>query len=552
MPGITVHHQRSSHCRAAILLLCLGLWAVGTSRAQEDQPQAAPTPSAFDQLDLLVDVRHEIVTQYVEAPDERAMTEAAARAMIESLEDPYTSYLSPSELEPFDKEVRGTFSGIGAEVRFDPDARRARIVSPLEDSPAWRAGIMAGDLVLEIDGHSTLDMPLAEAINRLTGPEGTTVALTVRHESGQENTFTITRARINVPSIKGLYRNAAQQWQYLIDAQRGIGYIRILQFTPSTVGDLRHVLEQLLAHDLRGLIIDLRFDPGGMLEVAVAIADMFLPEGKTIVSVRGRNVPPRVFTSTAEPTIVAPVPLVVLANEASASASEILTGALAENDRALFIGTRTFGKGSVQQVRMLASGQGAIKITNAYYYLPSGRNIHRLPDADRWGVDPPDGFYVAMSPEQVEAMLQVRREGDVLRPQNNGPEHEVTPQWIAEDLQDPQLAAALTALRGKLETGDWPRVGEDGSADLALQARRQQLERQRQRLQQAVDEIDQRLARLLAGLPETSDEQTDGLAEDHEPPSEADTGDDADIETENDADIDLDVDIDLEQELQAP
>lgn len=512
---------------AALLLLGVGPWATATVLAQavgqdigQDVEQsvepavapnlahAAPAPSAFDQLDLLVDVRHEIVTQYVEAPDQQAMTDAAVRAMVESLDDPYTNYLSVSELEPFDKEVRGTFSGIGAEVRFDPDARRVRIVSPLEDSPAWHAGVMAGDLVLDIDGQSTLDMPLNEAINRLTGPEGAPVTITVRRESGQENTLVITRARINVPSIKGLYRDTQQQWQFLIDQPRGIGYIRILQFTPNTVDDLRHVLEQLLARDLRGLIIDLRFDPGGMLEVAVAIADMFLPEGRTIVSVRGRSVPPRVFTSTAKPTIP-PIPLVVLANEASASASEILTGALAENDRALFVGTRTFGKGSVQQVRMLASGQGAIKITNAYYYLPSGRNIHRLPDADRWGVDPPDGFYVAMSPEQVEAMLQVRRDGDVLRPQNNGPTHDVTPQWVDEQLKDPQLAAALTALHGKLDSGDWPQVGEDGSADLALQARRQQLERQRQRLERAVDEIDQRLARLLAGLPEQQGEQTE-------------------------------------------
>lgn len=523
-------HRPSRRCRIhAVWTLRLLGWTIAaavaastppcTVQAQPDaviEPEAPEVDTAtlnvYDQLDLLVDVRHEIVTEFVEQPDETAMIEAAVRAMVESLNDPYTIYLSASELEPFDREVRGSFSGIGAEVRFDPDVRRARIVSPLEDSPAWRAGVMAGDLILEVDGQDTLDMPLSATIERLTGQEGTPVVIRLRHESGQEETLTIVRARIDVPTIKGLRRDDSGHWQFIIDAEHGIGYVRILQFTGSTADDLRRAIEQMTAGELRGLILDLRFDPGGMLQTAVDIADMFLPKGQTIVSVRGRASPERVYASTREP-VVPPVPVVVLANEASASAAEILTGALSDNHRAVFVGARTFGKGSVQQVRMLASGGSAIKITNAYYYLPSGRNIHRRPDAERWGVDPDEGFYVPMTAQQTEAMLRIRREGDVLRQVEDDASPAVTAEWAEQELADPQLAAALRALLGRLETDHWPVVGETGVDALARQARREQLERQRQRLEQMLSDVDQRIARLAAGLPDHGEPLEEAAAE---------------------------------------
>lgn len=467
--------------------------------------------SPFEQLDLLVDVRHQIVAEYVEQPDESKMVLSAVRAMVESLEDPHTVYLTPEELEPFDREVRGSFSGIGAEVEMDQQQRRVRVVSPLEDSPAWSAGVMAGDLILEVNGESTADMTLSQAVDRLTGPAGTKVVLKVRHASGEEATITITRAQINVPSIKGLRRAGEnQRWQFMLDPQNRIGYVRILQFSDDTAADLKAALEQLKSQNVRGLILDLRFDPGGLLESAVDVANLFLPAGKTIVSIRGRTTRGQTFYST-EGEMLPDVPIVVLANEASASAAEILTGALADNKRAKFIGARTFGKGSVQQIKMLPGNEGAIKITNAYYYLPSGRNIHRRPDAEVWGVDPEPGFYVPMTPQQIRGMIEARRSGDVLRPQTqpsaqpdsassatSPADSPVTPQWIRDQMKDPQLAAGLEALQGRLATRQWPQVGESDIQQQVELAQRQHL---RALLEQRVKDLQGEVARLDQGVP---------------------------------------------------
>ncbi len=472
--------------------------------------------SAIDQLNLLVDVRQELVENYVEPVDQRKIVEAAVRGMVESLGDPYTSFINQDEIDDFDKSIRGTFSGIGAEIEIRDN--RLRIASPLEDSPAWKAGVLAGDIVLEIDGKPVSEIfadlksdaeKSREAIKRLTGDEGTVVRLRVRHESGEEREIAITRARIEIPVIKGVRRVNDGHWDFMLDPKNKIGYIRLTQFTQRSVEDLRAALRQLKAAGVRGLILDLRFDPGGLLPAAVQVADMFLPEGKRIVSVKGRNVPEHVEMSTAQDELT-DVPMVVLANEASASASEIVTGALKDNGRAKFIGTRTFGKGSVQTVKMIQndSGQplGILKLTNAYYYLPSGRNIHRVEGAEAWGVDPEDGFYVPMTVEQMRKMIEARRESDVLRPGNGGSsEAEVTPDWINEKLHDPQLAAGLQALLGKLDTGDWPIVGESNVQKLANQTQRDNLLRQRDLIRESLRQVEAQLAQLGVNVAELED-----------------------------------------------
>ncbi len=473
---------------------------------------AAQDENVFDQLDLLVDVRHEIVHSYVEDPDQQKMTEQAVRAMVASLDDRYTVFLTTDELDPFDKQVRGTFSGIGAEI--DLHNERLRIVSPLEESPAWNSGVLAGDLVLEINGESTEGITIREAVNKLTGPEGTQVTIKVRHETGDEETITITRARINVQTVRGIRRDADNHWVYMLDPANQVGYIRITQFTDSTAQSVRAALDQLLDQGAKGLILDLRFNPGGLLESAVAISDFFLDGDKRIVSVKGRVVPERVRYSTNDTTIQ-PLPLVVLANEASASASEIVTGALLDNGRAVFIGTRTFGKGSVQQVKMLDSGLGAIKITHAYYYLPNGRNIHRRSDDEVWGVDPADGYYVPMSPDQAKKMIEIRRESGFLRAGGTQDLPDITPEWIEQEMADLQLAAALRAMVGKLTTGDWPIVGQSDADQLARLSQRENLKRQRDLLNERLEWVEEELAKL--DDPDASNEEAsepDDLAAD--------------------------------------
>jgi carboxyl-terminal processing protease len=453
---------------------------------------AAKQADAFKQLDLLVEVRHELVDSYVEEPDQLELIEAAVAGMVNSLEDPYTVFVPAKDVEQFSDRLTGSFSGIGAEI--DMLDGRPRIVTPLEDSPAWKAGIMAGDVILEVDGESTQDQDQMEVIRRIKGEPGSNVVLTVRRESGEELDITVTRAHINVQTVRGARRKADQTYDFMLDHVNKIGYVRVSQFTEPTVEELRSALEQLKAQDCKGLILDLRFDPGGLLDTAVAVSDMFLPAGKRIVSTKGRSWAEQVFDST-DNTIMPDTPLVVLANEGSASASEVVTGALSDNKRALFVGTRTFGKGSVQQVHALDSGLGALKLTGAYYYLPSGRNIHRKPDAEVWGVDPDEGAYVPMTNEAYEQMIKTRREADVLRPENGHEESaEVTPEEIEQDLKDPQLAAALKAVLGKIDTGSWPTVGLSNAEELVKLRQKEQLERRRDLLLEELDRVEAELA----------------------------------------------------------
>jgi len=498
--------------RPFLLVLLLLVMVVAFASGVPDT--LARRMSGFDQLDLLVDVRHELVAHYVEKPDEQAMVRAAIDGMIESLDDPFTTFLDREDLKAFDRQVRGSFSGIGAEVTIDPQVERIKIVTPLEDSPAWQAGVLAGDIVLEIDGESTEGMSLPEAVERLTGEKGTDVTIRVRHESGELETITITRDRIEITTVRGFRRDADQHWDFWIDSKRRLGYVRLTQFNERTAEELREALEGLvdLEPPLEGLILDLRFNPGGLLDAAIGVSDLFLEAEDEVVSVRGRNVEEQVYRARSAPRVPADVPVVVLANEASASASEIVAGALKENGRGQLVGTRTYGKGSVQQVRMLESGLGAMKITNAYYYIPGGRNLHRREDAEVWGVDPDPGYYVPMSPEAMRAMIEVRREGEILRPDRAGaaaaevPEP-VDPDWIASELKDPQLAAAVRTLRHRIETGDWLEVGGDQVEALVRRGRRESLAQRRDLLRQRLEEVEEELAGLeAAGAGDSGDE----------------------------------------------
>ena len=488
----------------------------------------ARTDAAFRQLDLLIDVRHEIVERYVRSVDQHDLAEAAVRGMIDSLEDPHTTYLSAEDLQPLDDQVRDRFTGIGAEITFDEEIEQLRIVTPLEDSPAYRSGVMARDVVLEIDGTPTSaifeDLPtnahkLREAISRLKGPADTDVTIRVRHESGEEELVTIRRALIEVKGVRGFRRDADNRWVYMLDAANRIGYVKVRQFTERTADELRAALDELVALDAQGIVMDLRWNPGGLLSAAVAVSDMFLEEGKTIVSVKGRSGPNSVETSTSAQTVTT-VPLVVLANEASASASEIVTGALTDNGRAKFVGMRTFGKGSVQQIRKLDRSAGAVKITTAYYYLPNGRLIHRREDSEQWGVDPEDGFFLPMTPAQIRRMHRIAMENRVLPEHGNTP---ADPDWIERELGDLQLAAGLRAMLGKLATGQWPAVGRAGAEVLAREAKRKNLLASRDLMRERLERIEEELVKLDA----EEAVQEEGDAADDSPRPDADVDADA-------------------------
>ncbi len=453
----------------------------------------AKSDTVYDQIDLLVDVRHELVRGYVEPPNQQKMVENAVRAMVESVNDPFTVYMSPSELEQFDKAMHGSFSGIGAEV--DIQDNRLKITTPLDDSPAFKAGIIAGDVVLEIDGKSTEGKSIQDCIKLLMGPEGTAVVLKVRHDNGEEKTISVTRGRINVLTVKGFKRSPDGKWDFMLDPASKVGYVRISTFSDATAEETAKAVRGLVAAGAKGIIIDVRFNPGGLLGSAVEMGNLFLPKDKRIVSVKGRTVPEQIMVSSGKETIP-DIPLVILANESSASAAEILTGALADNDRAKFIGTRTFGKGSVQSVIKLENNLGALKLTNAYYYLPNGRNIHRRDGNDTWGVDPQDGYYVPMTPDEMKAMVEARRKGDVLKIGEGSSGGTVTPEMLKKDLADPQLAAALTAIQGKIFKGSWTTVGQSNAPALAKQNKHDSLARQREQLKTRLEQVEKELDKM--------------------------------------------------------
>lgn len=454
-------------------------------------------------FDPLIDVKDMIDRYYVEEVDQEALQRAAIDGMLEVLGDPYTVYVPPVEQRDFDKGLTGEYVGIGAEVNKPGDP--LVIITPMDGSPAWRAGIMAGDEITHIDGEPTKDMTVDDCVDRLMGTPGTPVEVTVDRD-GETLDITIVRNRIKVQAVKGVHREPGDDgaWRYLIDPNRNIAYIRLTQFTPGCAAEVLRAIQSAREEaglapneQLGGLVLDLRWNPGGLLDEAIRIADLFLEDG-TIVSTRGRAYPEQSASAREEGTLPN-FPMTVLINGQSASASEVLSGALVENGRAVAVGERTFGKGSVQSVKTLSGEAGVIKMTEQAYYLPSGRNIHRLDDSPTWGVDPSEGYYVPMTREQVLESWRVRREQEILRgpeidadPETE-PENWGDPDWVLGHLSDPQMAGAVNALVTRIETGGWTPI-TDESNDLSIdQEQLLAATRQRERLLRELERVDRRI-----------------------------------------------------------
>ena len=325
---------------------------------------------------------------------------------------------------------------------------RLTVIAPFENSPAARAGILAGDTILAIDG---VDVERASAFDldeHLAGQPGTPVKLRMLHaEQSKPEDVTIVRGPVSIQTIRGFRRDPTGGWDHLIDAPRRIGYIRVASFHHNTMHDFDAALDALIRGGVDGLILDLRFNPGGLMEVAVEIVDRFLTEGVIATTVTRREA---VSEHSATPHAVrGDLRVAVLVNGGSASSSEIVAGALQAHDRATVVGERTFGKGSVQQLIDLESHHAAIKLTVAYYRLPNGRVIHRTranEHTDSWGVIP-DVVIVLSREEQLE-IQDARRALDVAFAGSHGTTSEsTTPRTpAAEIVRDRQLAAAIAAL----------------------------------------------------------------------------------------------------------
>lgn len=342
---------------SAICLVCvLSLWGLYTAK-----PAVALDRQAYKNLKLFNQVLDMVQKNYVEPVEQKTLIQGAINGMMKSL-DPHSSFMTAEMYKELEVETRGSFGGIGIEITILKDV--LTVVSPIEDTPAFQAGIKAGDQIIKIDGKSTKDINMMEAVSKLRGPKDTKVTLTIMRETLDKPTdIVITRSIIKIKSIKArMYEDR-------------IGYIRIAAFQEKTVDDLKKALKDLdgPTQSLKGLILDMRNNPGGLLSQAVEISDVFLKSG-IIVSTRGKAKNLENKFSARDNGDEPACPIVVLVNEGTASAAEIVSGALQDNRRAIIVGTRTFGKGSVQTVIPLEDGS-ALKLTTAKYYTPSGRSI---------------------------------------------------------------------------------------------------------------------------------------------------------------------------------
>ncbi|RMH27688.1 MAG: S41 family peptidase, partial [Planctomycetota bacterium] len=462
----------------------------------------APDRDLYTFFDPIVDVRAMLGEHYAEELDDQALQIGAINGMLESLDDPYTVFVPAKDTENFAKDLTGEYVGIGAEVGLRDGW--FTILTPLDDSPAWHAGVLANDRVVAIDGQSTEGHSVDQCIEKLMGQPGTDVTITVQRASGEQTDITITRAPIRVNPVKGFARSDAGEgdWRFLLDPDSRIAYVRLSQFTPTCAAELRAAIEKATTEaggSLGGLILDLRFNPGGVLEQAVRIADDFLSAG-VIVSTEGRTTPRRVERATADGTLP-DFPMVVLVNAQSASASEVLAGALADHNRAIILGSRTFGKGLVQSVRPLPSGAGVLKITEQHYALPSGRIIQREDDSEVWGVDPTPGYFLPLTDEQTRDMLAARREQEIIAHHDHPAPADA--EAIVEQLKDPQLAAALRVLRHRIATGEFKPVGipENDPTTVAAAEVKTILE-QRDRLLRELVRLDRRLTAAESAAPD--------------------------------------------------
>jgi carboxyl-terminal processing protease len=416
---------------AVLVLLSMGWTSLRAKTSEEN-------PDIYQYLRLFSDVLNIVQDNYVEKADVKKLIYGAVSGMLREL-DPHSSFLKPEEYKELQVETKGKFGGLGIEITMRDGI--LTVVSPLEGTPADKAGIQAGDQIVRIDDQPTQDMSLTEAVQKMRGPKGTKVKLTIiRKGERKPLDFELVRDTISIQSVK---------WRNL---ESGYGYIRISSFQSGTAADLRKALDQLESenHPLQGLVLDLRNDPGGLLDQAVEVADEFINEG-LIVYTGGRLENQKMRFEAHKNNKARSFPIVVLVNAGSASASEIVAGALQDHKRAIVLGEPTFGKGSVQTVIPLNDGS-ALRLTTSLYYTPSGRSIQAK------GIEPDILVKREVPPKtDEEATDEIRRirEKDLPRHMENQKPDSGTPRSGGTQMetqkmleQDNQLRRALDLLKG--------------------------------------------------------------------------------------------------------
>jgi carboxyl-terminal processing protease len=430
-------------------LIVLGALAGAAATLLVTQPHAlsfgsvasASASDTYRQLNLFGDVFERVRADYVEKPDDSKLVESAINGMLAGL-DPHSSYMDPKSFRDMQVQTRGEFGGLGIEVTMEDGL--VKVVAPIDDTPAAKAGVMANDIITQLDDEAVQGLTLNQAVDKMRGPVNTKIKLTImRKGSDKPIVVTIVRDVIRVKSVRS--HNEGDD----------VGYIRITQFNEQTTDGLKQAIDdlntQLGADKIKGYVIDLRNNPGGLLDQAISVSDTFLDKGE-IVSTRGRN-PDETQRFNARPgDMTKNKPLIVLINGGSASASEIVAGALQDHKRATLIGTRSFGKGSVQTIIPLGAGNGALRLTTARYYTPSGRSIQAkgiTPDIEVLQ-DVPDDLK-AQTDSKGEASLRGHLTGD------SGPEESGSQSYVPPDEKnDKALNTAIDLLRGTASNAAFP------------------------------------------------------------------------------------------------
>lgn len=342
------------------VILLVGGIKVGTGLCLQEENQQ---DNIYRSLEIFSDAIYVIQSKYVDEVDSEKLIQGALKGMLNSL-DPYSQYLDAEAYEDMQVQTEGQFGGLGIEISIKDGL--LTVVSPIDGTPADKAGLEAGDRIIRIDGETTEDITLIDAVKQLRGEPGSEVTVTIfREDAAQIFDVTIVRDIIKIDSLK--------EAKVIED---NIGYIKLVEFQEKSPRDFRQNLEMLKSGGITGLVIDLRNNPGGLLDSAVEIADMFIEPGKVLVSTKGRGGEENyAFEARIEPIMKTEIPIVILINEGSASGAEILAGVLQDYERAILLGKPTFGKGSVQTVIPLEDGS-AIRLTTSKYFLPSGRSIH--------------------------------------------------------------------------------------------------------------------------------------------------------------------------------
>ncbi len=411
-----------------LLTLALAVNLMVGARIYLSSAQAAEKDSAYTNLELFSYVMEKVRKEYVDGGKltYQDLVYAALKGMLNTL-DPHSEFMEPDKYKELQNDTQGAFGGLGIVVSMRDNF--LTVVSPMEDSPGFKAGILTGDRIVRIDGKSTERMTLQEAVKSLRGEPGTEVELSVfRPSTSQVKDYKLTRAVINIDMVKDI--NGKKEFPI---GENKIGYVRIVQFGEKTSDDLEVALKKLKAQGMQALILDLRWNPGGLLEQAVEVCEKFLPRGELVVTTEGRNSGQNsTRRAMGRGDELHNMPMVVLVNLGSASASEIVAGCLQDLKRAIVLGEKSFGKGSVQTILPLQDGS-ALRLTTAKYYTPSHKVIHEE------GITP--DITVPMTDEEERAVLLQRTPGGVESLSDKDREKVLS-------LHDPQIERAMDLLKG--------------------------------------------------------------------------------------------------------